>query len=180
MNKAIFLDRDGVLNPNVYNSETGEYESPHRPEDFAIYTFAEKSLKILKSAGYLNVLVSNQPSYAKGKASMENILAISKMLKDWADEHGVLIDKFCYCYHHPEGIIPEYTKVCECRKPGTLFLEQAKEQFNLDPTQCWFIGDRDTDIECGHKFGCMTVKVNTNYTLYDAVKMILEKKNDRK
>jgi len=179
MNKAIFLDRDGVLNPNVYNPETGEYESPHRPEDFALYTFAEKSLQMLKCAGYIIVLVSNQPSYAKGKTSMENLLAINNMLKDWSDEHGVLIDKFCYCYHHPKGIVPEYAKVCECRKPGTLFLEQAKEQFNLDPAQCWFIGDRDTDIECGHKFGCKTVKVNTIYTLYNATKMILGVQNDR-
>ena len=174
MNKAVFLDRDGVLNPNVYNTETNEYESPHYPKDFALYTFVEKSLKALKNAGYIIVLVSNQPSYAKGKASMESLLAINNMLKDWSDEHGVLIDKFCYCFHHPKGIVPEYTEVCECRKPGTLFLEQAKEQFNLDPVQCWFIGDRDTDIECGHRFGCRTVKVNINYTLYDAVKMILE------
>jgi len=174
LNKAVFLDRDGVLNPNVYNTETNEYESPHYPKDFALYTFVEKSLKALKNAGYIIVLVSNQPSYAKGKASMESLLAINNMLKDWSDEHGVLIDKFCYCFHHPKGIVPEYTEVCECRKPGTLFLEQAKEQFNLDPVQCWFIGDRDTDIECGHRFGCRTVKVNINYTLYDAVKMILE------
>jgi len=176
MGKAIFLDRDGVLNPNVYNPETREYESPHRPEDFALYTFVEKSLKMLKCAGYVVVLVSNQPSYAKGKANMKSILAIADMLKDWSDEHDVLIDKFCYCHHHPKGTVPEYTKVCECRKPGTLFLEQAKEQFNLEPAQCWFIGDRDTDIECGNKFGCRTVKVGTSYTLFDAVKKILEEK----
>jgi len=174
MNKAVFLDRDGVLNPNVYNPETGEYESPNRPEDFALYTFAEKSLQALKNAGYIIVLVSNQPSYAKGKATMENILAIADMLKNWSDEHGVLIDKFYYCHHHPKGIVPEYTKTCECRKPGILFLEHAKEQFNLDPASCWFIGDRDTDIECGHKFGCRTVKVSRIYTLYNAAKMILE------
>ena len=174
MNKAIFLDRDGVLNPNVYNPETGEYESPHHPEEFALYTYVEKSLRMLKSAGYIIVLVSNQPSYAKGKASMENILAIANMLKEWSDDHGALIEKFCYCYHHPKGIVSEYTKECECRKPGTLFLEQAKEQFNLDPTQCWFIGDRDTDIECGKRFGCKTLKVNTVFSLYDAAKLILK------
>jgi len=176
MNKAIFLDRDGVLNPNVHNFETGKYESPHHPEDFALYTFVEKSLQALKSAGYIIVLVSNQPSYAKGKASMDSLKQIAELLKDWSDEHGGLIDKFCYCFHHPEGVVPEYTKVCECRKPGTLFLEQAKEQFNLDPTLCWFIGDRDTDIICGYRFGCKTVKVSTIYTLYDVVKMILEKR----
>lgn len=174
MNKAIFLDRDGVLNPNIYNTETGEYESPHFPKDFALYTFAEKSLRMLKDAGYIIVLVSNQPSCAKGKANMENILAIAKMLKEWSDEHNGLIDKFCYCFHHPNGVVPEYTKICECRKPGTLFLEQAKEQFDLNPGDCRFIGDRDTDMECGRRFGCETVKVGENYTLFDAVKMILQ------
>jgi D-glycero-D-manno-heptose 1,7-bisphosphate phosphatase len=174
MNKAVFLDRDGVINPLVYNPNTGEYESPHCPEDFSIYSYVLKSLKLIKENNYKIIIVSNQPSYAKGKASMENILAIANMLKDWSDEHGVLIDKFYYCYHHPKGIVSEYTKICECRKPGILFLQQAKKQFDLDPAQCWFIGDRDTDIECGFKFGCRTVKVTSNYTLYDAANMILE------
>jgi len=57
---------------------------------------------------------------------MENLLAIGNMLKYWSDVHGVLMDKFCYCFYHPKGILPEYAKVCECRKPDTFFPGQAK------------------------------------------------------
>lgn len=159
-NKAVFLDRDGVLNPLVYNPATGEYESPHKPEDFSLYVYTEKSLRMLREAGYLLIVVSNQPSYAKGKTSLENIKAIEQLLVRFSDEHGGLIDKAYYCYHHPHGIIKEYTCICECRKPGTLFLRQAKEEFALEPAQCWFIGDRDTDVECGRRFGCRTIKIN--------------------
>jgi D-glycero-D-manno-heptose 1,7-bisphosphate phosphatase len=187
--KAVFLDRDGVINPLVYNPATGEYESPHKPEDFLLYPFAEKSLRLLKDAGFIIIIVSNQPSYAKGKTSLENIKAVEKTLEDFSAEHGGLIDKAFYCYHHPNGIVPEYTRSCACRKPGTLFLEQAKTEFNLDPAQCWFTGDRDSDIECGRRFGCRTIKIDNPHSaknsgcieadyhaknLFDAAKLIVE------
>jgi D-glycero-D-manno-heptose 1,7-bisphosphate phosphatase len=152
------------MNPLVYNKMTGDYESPHIPEDFAIYPFVETSLRLLKDKGYMTVLVSNQPSYAKGKATMENILRIGKLLEDFSYEHGGLIDQCYYCYHHPHGVIPEYTCLCQCRKPGTLFLEEAAKKYALNPEECWFIGDSDSDIECGRRFGCGTVKINNPHS----------------
>ena len=65
--KAVFLDRDGVINPNVLNPETGCYESPHKVEDFKLFPWTLESLKKLQENGFLLFLVSNQPSYAKGK-----------------------------------------------------------------------------------------------------------------
>ena len=67
MSKAVFLDRDGVINPLVYNSVTSEYESPHSPEDFSIYPYVINSLKLIKEKYYKIIIISNQPSYAKGK-----------------------------------------------------------------------------------------------------------------
>ena len=163
-NKAVFLDRDGVINPLVYNMETGEYESPHYPEDFSIFTYVLKSISLLKEHGYKIIVVSNQPSYAKGKTSMENLRAIEKLLEDFSEENGKLIDKFYYCYHHPDGIVPEYSGKCECRKPGTLFLEDAVKKFNLDAATCCFIGDQDTDIKCGKAMGMRTVKINNKHS----------------
>ena len=164
MGKAIFIDRDGVLNPLVLNPDSGEYEAPRALVDFALYPYAEKSLAVLRGAGYGIVLVSNQPDFAKGKASMESLLRVAEALRGWSDERGGLIDKYCYCFHHPEGVLPEYARACDCRKPGTLFLEQAKEQLSLDPQRCWFIGDRDSDIECGRRFGCGTVKIDNPHS----------------
>jgi D-glycero-D-manno-heptose 1,7-bisphosphate phosphatase len=165
MNKAVFLDRDGVINPLVYNVETGEYESPHYPEDFSIYTYALKSLKLLKEHGYKNIIVSNQPSYAKGKTSLENIKAIENLLYTFSEENGCLIDEYYYCYHHPDGIIPEYTQKCLCRKPGTLFLKKAIDEYDLDVRECYFIGDQDTDIKCGNSMGLCTIKINNKHSI---------------
>ena len=166
MKKAVFIDRDGVVNPLVYNLNTHEYESPHYVEDFSIFTYVQKSIKMLKSNGYMVIIISNQPSYAKGKTSLENIKAIEKQLSDFSTENGELIDKYYYCYHHPDGIVPEYAISCQCRKPGKLFLEEAVKKFNLDKTECYFIGDQDTDITCGMTMGFYTIKINNKHSLH--------------
>ena len=166
MNKAVFLDRDGVINPLVYNQNTLEYESPHYPEDYSIYTYVLKSLRLIKEHDFRIFVVSNQPSYAKGKTSLENIKAIEKLLLDFSIENGRLIDKFYYCYHHPNGIVPEYTISCLCRKPNTLFLEKAVEKYELDKTNCYFIGDQDTDIKCGKAMGFKTIKINNKQSVH--------------
>jgi D-glycero-D-manno-heptose 1,7-bisphosphate phosphatase len=163
VNKAVFLDRDGVINPLVYNPYTGEYESPHHLEDYSVYTWTLKSLRLLQDKGFYTIVISNQPDYAKGKASMDDIQAIEKLLRDFIEENScgkVLVDDYYYCYHHPKGIVPEYTQACRCRKPGTLFVEQAIKKYNLDVKQCFFIGDRDSDIQCGRAMGIFTIKVN--------------------
>ena len=165
MQKAIFLDRDGVINPLVYNIETSKYESPHFPEDFSVYTHVLKSLKLIKEHGYKTIIISNQPSYAKGKTSLENIKAIEKLFRDYSIENGGLIDEFYYCYHHPNGIVPEYSISCECRKPKTLFLETAIKKLDLDKANCFFVGDQDTDVKCGKAMGLKTVKINNKNSI---------------
>jgi len=158
--KAVFMDRDGVINPLVYNPVTQAHESPHNPCDFTIYPYVKESLELLRSSGYKIIVVSNQPSFAKGKATLENIKEIGRLLHEFSDENGGLIDEFYYCYHHPEGIVPEYAVACRCRKPGTLFPEQAMSKHGLDKSMCWFIGDSDTDIICGKAMGFRTVKIS--------------------
>jgi D-glycero-D-manno-heptose 1,7-bisphosphate phosphatase len=165
MNKAVFLDRDGVINPLVYNILTGEYESPHCPEDFSIFVYVLKSLKLLKEMGYKIIIISNQPSFAKGKISLEKIKAIEDLLYNFSEENDTIIDDYYYCYHHPNGIVPEYTRKCLCRKPGTLFVEQAIRKHNLDPQKCYFIGDQDTDILCGNRMGMFTIKINNKHSM---------------
>jgi len=170
MSRAVFLDRDGVINPLVYNIETSEYESPHYPEDLSIYPNVIKALRKLKEHGYLLFVVSNQPSYAKGKTSLENIRSIENLLSEYLDEHGVSANKYYYCYHHPNGIITEYSKPCKCRKPGTFFLEDAIERFKLNTQSCWFVGDRDTDITCGKTMGMRTIQIKNKHSVSKAGK----------
>ena len=159
MNKAVFLDRDGVLNPLVYNLQTGEYESPHRPGDFSVYPSIASALHLLADAGFLLFLVSNQPSYAKGKTSLENIQAIQQLLDQYLRENQIAFAEYYYCYHHPDGVVPGYSGTCECRKPKAFFLQKAAQEYHLDFSQCWMIGDQDTDVQCGQNAGVYTIQI---------------------
>ena len=124
MDRAVFLDRDGVLNPNVFNPATEKWESPHCPEDFELFPWILDCLHRLRPVFRL-FLISNQPSYAKGKTSLENIKKIHEKMKAVFDENGLGFDDYFFCYHHPEGIIEEYSGPCKCRKPSPYFLELA-------------------------------------------------------
>jgi D-glycero-D-manno-heptose 1,7-bisphosphate phosphatase len=159
MMKAIFLDRDGVLNELVLNPATGEYEPPHFPEDLILFPHVIESLRVLQSADFKLFLVSNQPDYAKGKTTLEIIHAVHERLDHTLKMDGIHIREYYYCYHHPNGIVPEYSCVCECRKPKPYFLLKAAREYNIDLVQSWMIGDRDSDIDCGKAAGVKTILV---------------------
>ncbi len=157
MNKAVFLDRDGTINESALNKNTGEYESPHILEDFKLLPWAVNSMKILQDNGYLLFLVSNQPSFAKGKVTLEMTQLIHAKFHDLMKSSGIIFTEYYYCYHHPDGIVPEYTKKCSCRKPGTLFPETARTKYDIDMKKSWFVGDQDADVECGKATGLKTI-----------------------
>jgi D-glycero-D-manno-heptose 1,7-bisphosphate phosphatase len=161
--RAVFLDRDGVLNRNVLNTVTGAFESPHRAEDFELLPGVLDALALLRESGYRLILVSNQPSYAKGKTTLAAIKAIHRRLEDSLADAGISLDAFYYCLHHPDGIIREYSGRCECRKPSPYFLLQAKTQFDLDLAKSWMIGDRETDVLCGRAAGVRTIRVAADH-----------------
>jgi D-glycero-D-manno-heptose 1,7-bisphosphate phosphatase len=165
MNKSIFLDRDGVLNPLVYNLSTGEYESPHHLEDFSLFPYVGQAIKMLQRGNYKLFLITNQPSYAKGKTTLENIKAIHQALDDYLRLQGIHFTEYYYCYHHPAGIVPEYTTICECRKPGNRFLKDAQHKHDLDFNASWLIGDQDSDIECGQSLGLKTIQIINKHSL---------------
>lgn len=157
MKKAVFLDRDGVLNRLAFNQATGEYESPHSEEETEIYSFTASALKKLQDAGYMLLVVSNQPSFAKGKATMANIKKVHKKVDDHLKKNGINIAEYFYCYHHPEGIVEGYSYECECRKPKPFFVNEAQKKYNIDGSASYFIGDQDKDVFCGKAAGVKTI-----------------------
>jgi D-glycero-D-manno-heptose 1,7-bisphosphate phosphatase len=157
--RGIFLDRDGVINRNVFNPEADAFESPHRLEDFELLPGVIEVLKRLQQAGYSLFLVSNQPSYAKGKTSLEMLRKIHERFVQYLDSANIKFSEHYYCFHHPEGIVPGFSGPCICRKPSPHFLLQAQAGFGLDLKQSWMIGDRETDIECGHAAGTRTIRI---------------------
>src|ERR1039458_8963226 len=97
--RAVFLDRDGVLNRNVLNPATGEYESPGRPEEFHFVSGVFPALLRLQEAGYLLFLVSNQPNYAKGKNTLEELHAVQALVLAGLNHAGIRFAAFYYCFH---------------------------------------------------------------------------------
>lgn len=156
---AVFLDRDGVINLNVMNPQTGLWESPSRVEDFEILPTTLAALRRLRDAGFLLFVVSNQPNYAKAKATLATLESIHHRLLDVLSQAQVDFAAFYYCLHHPQGVVPEYTSICHCRKPSPFFLFQARDEFCLDLECSWMVGDRETDIECGEAAGAHTIRV---------------------
>jgi D-glycero-D-manno-heptose 1,7-bisphosphate phosphatase len=159
--RAVFLDRDGVINRNVLNPATGEYEAPLTAADFALIPGVGEALRRLQGAGYLLFLVSNQPNYAKGKSSMAELNAIDAELRRELAGMGVEFAAFYYCFHHPEGIVEGYSVRCACRKPSQFFLLKASKEFGIDLQRSWMVGDRATDIFCGYGAGARTILIRT-------------------
>ena len=159
MMRAVFLDRDGVLNQLVLNPATGEYEAPHSPDDLVIYPCVFESLHTLLRAGFILFLVSNQPDHAKGKTTLEQIHAVQERLDAMLKSAGIRFTEYYYCYHHPDGIVPEYSFPCRCRKPEPYFLLKAARDYGVDLRNSWMIGDRDSDIACGKAAGTRTILV---------------------
>lgn len=159
MGQAVFLDRDGVLNELVFNPTTGEYESPRCAEQLKLYPYVIECLGKLQKRGYDLFLVSNQPDYAKGKTTLETLINIHKKFDSVLKSHGVHFKEYYYCYHHPNGVVPEYSHECACRKPNPFFLFKAREQYDVELRSSWIIGDQDTDIQCGRAGGTKTILI---------------------
>lgn len=152
--RAIFLDRDGVLNQNIFNPLTGEYESPLTPDEFIVLPGVISALRLLRAAGYWLFVVSNQPNYAKGKTSMDMLDAIHQRFEATLQKEEISFEAFYYCFHHPA-----FTGECPCRKPSPYFLFKARDAFAVSLADSWMIGDRPSDIACGRAAGARTVRI---------------------
>ncbi len=159
-NKAVFLDRDGVINKNIYYKDSNEWESPRKTSDFYLLDGVIDSLKKLQDYNYLLFIVTNQPSYAKGKTSLENLQAIIELTHKTLTSNGINILKTYCSFKHKDSIYKDFLTPCEYRKPGIASLINAKEVFKINFKKSWMIGDRDTDIECGKRAGIRTIKIN--------------------
>jgi D-glycero-D-manno-heptose 1,7-bisphosphate phosphatase len=191
--RAIFLDRDGVLNDLVYYADTDEHESPRTAADLRVFPAVIDALKQLQAAGWALFVVSNQPSYAKGKCTLEDLKGVEAALEQQLATQGITIQAFYYDYTHPQAVLEAYRIASPTRKPAPGFLHQAARDFAIDLAQSWMIGDRDTDIQCGQAAGCSTALLTmsadsakrgqsqptlTGETLADIVKTLLNRETE--
>jgi D-glycero-D-manno-heptose 1,7-bisphosphate phosphatase len=149
MRPAVFLDRDGVINRALVRN--GRPYAPTTVEDFQILEGVPEAVRRLKAAGFLIVVVTNQPDIATGKqtsALLERMHAVMRA--------AVEIDAVYVCPH-------DNLANCACRKPQPGLLLTAAEDRQIALDKSWLIGDRWRDIEAGQAVGCRTIFVNRGY-----------------
>ena len=160
MNKAIFLDRDGVIN----NPKNNYYV--YKIKDFSINDGVIEALQYFQEKDYMLIVITNQGGISKGKYSKEDVESLHKHMEEEFGLHGIHFSEIYYCPHHTKK------ENCLCRKPEALMIEKAMAQFDIDPEQSWFIGDKKTDIEAGQIAGVNTIKVRKNGDLRKILKKI--------
>jgi D-glycero-D-manno-heptose 1,7-bisphosphate phosphatase len=158
--RAVFLDRDGVLNELVPDPASGLPESPLDPRDVRLVTGAAAASAELHDAGYALAVVTNQPAAAKGTVSVEQLQEVHQRVLDLLGEEGVELDAWRICLHHPEGVVPALSGACECRKPRPGMLLDVARELELDLSESWMVGDTDADVEAGRAAGCRTILID--------------------
>jgi len=149
MRKAVFLDRDGVINRAVVRD--GKPYPPANLVDLEVLPGVPAAMRSLHDSGWLLIVVTNQPDVARGKISRADVEAINQYLKQCLP-----IDDFRTCYHDSgDG--------CACRKPMPGALIEAAQAFNIDPSVSYMVGDRWRDTEAGQRAGCKTIFIDYGY-----------------
>jgi histidinol-phosphate phosphatase family protein len=143
--RAVFLDRDGTLAPDVNYCRC--------PDDFHLFNETPQAIKLLNDAGFKVIIITNQSGIARGYFTEETLAEIHQKMKDELRKKGAYIDAIYYCPHHPDDD-------CECRKPKTGLFLQAAAHFHFDLGGSFVVGDMQADIAAGKTLGCKTIAVN--------------------
>ena len=152
--RAVFLDRDGVINEIVYFPELGVLDSPLNPRQFKLLPNVAKAIRIFNRLGLKVVVASNQPGMAKGKMTRELFEKTRLKMRRELRKGGAHIDAEYYCFHHPSAKYAKYRVRCRCRKPKPGLLLRAAKDLGLDLSKSYLLGDSLTDIEAGKAVGC--------------------------
>jgi D-glycero-D-manno-heptose 1,7-bisphosphate phosphatase len=157
-NKAIFLDRDGVI-----NFERGY---TNRLEDFKLLPDLMEVLQLWHDKGYKLIVVSNQSGIAKGLYTQADVEVLHQYLVQELHKSNIILDEIYYCVHHSD------VGLCICRKPDSLFIEKALARFDIAPNKSFFIGDKERDVQAGEKAGVKGILIEANISLKTILHLI--------
>ena len=146
---CVFLDRDGVL--NKVRLVDGNPHPPRRISELEVIASSVEACQRLREAGYLLVVVSNQPDVARGAETLAGVTALNDLVGS-----SVAVDEFVVCPH-------DDSDGCICRKPAPGMLTAAAGRLNIDLRRSFMVGDRWRDIEAGERAGCHTVFIDCGY-----------------
>jgi D-glycero-D-manno-heptose 1,7-bisphosphate phosphatase len=150
---AVFLDRDGTI-----IEECGYLDSLDR---LTLFPWSVDALRLLKRAGFVTVVITNQSAVARGIIDEPFVHAVHRELDRRLEGTGANIDGYYYCPHFIGAKIERYRQLCRCRKPAPGMIEQACRDMDLDPSMSVTVGDRWLDVACGHAAGTRTVRVRS-------------------
>ena len=151
--RAVFLDRDGVLNRPIVRN--GEPYPPSRVEDFELYDDVAAGCARLKAAEFLLVVITNQPDVGRGTQSRETVEAMHMKMQSALRS----LDRIEICYHAGE----RYGDPCDCRKPRPGMILRAAAELKIDLGSSYVIGDRWRDIDCARAAGCRAIFIERGY-----------------
>ncbi|MCD0490036.1 HAD family hydrolase [Pedobacter sp. MC2016-14] len=162
MNKAVFLDRDGVL-----NHEMNDYIC--RVEDFEVLEYQIPPLKKLYDEGYMLIVITNQGGIALNRYTEDTLATMHQMLFDKFAAQGAVITKAYHCAHHPT-----VSEECDCRKPKSGMLLEAIATYDIDPALSVMIGDKPRDVEAANGAGVKGILIEPDEQLsYEHIKEVL-------
>jgi D-glycero-D-manno-heptose 1,7-bisphosphate phosphatase len=162
MSAGVFLDRDGTL-----IEEVGYLD---RPERVALYPWTTAAIRALNQAGVRVVLITNQSGVARGFFPEAVVQRVHAHIAGLLGAGGARIDAYYYCPHHPDGKVPEYSRPCDCRKPGRGLVDKAVRELGVDPLRSFSVGDRWLDIALARTVGARGILVRTGYGVTEEAK----------
>jgi len=156
-NRAVFLDRDGVLNDLEYDPEEGRIGSPLSAKQLRVFPYAGEAVTRMKGLGFKVIVVSNQPGVAKRQLTYSEFERMNVRVRGELARQGCVLDAEYYCLHHPDALVRKYRRDCECRKPMPGLLVQAARENDVDLARSFFVGDALVDVKAGRAAGCTTI-----------------------
>ncbi|MEP6568807.1 MAG: HAD family hydrolase [Acidobacteriota bacterium] len=155
MKRAVFIDRDGTI-----SEEVGYINHPSR---FRVFPYAAAAIKHLNDRGWLAIVVTNQAGVARGYFSEDMIETVHAGLTSKLEAGGARLDAIYYCAHHPSVGEPPYRFDCDCRKPKPGLISRAAQDFDVDLSGSWMVGDRYSDVELARNAGVKSMFVLSGY-----------------
>jgi D-glycero-D-manno-heptose 1,7-bisphosphate phosphatase len=159
MTRAVFLDRDGVINELVCHPELDITGAPFQASEYKLIPGVVETINSLHRSGYIVIVISNQPDVAKGRMTLDAFKIIREKMKAELAEAGAFIDGEYYCMHHPQAVLAQYKVICDCRKPKPGLLLRAAREHDIDMQRSLFVGDNFSDVEAGKGAGCRTILI---------------------
>lgn len=163
MNKAVFLDRDGVI-----NKKRDDYVKT--VNEFVILPDAAQAIKLLNEKNYLVIIITNQSVINRGIITHDILAEIHEFMKGELGKQGASVDAIYYCPHRPD-------ENCSCRKPKTELVERAIRDYSISTDSSWFVGDSESDTLAATRLGIKAVQMKQDTSLLKAISEILEDLN---